>query len=293
MNRPVNNASLNPTTNVCRTSSNLEVYFYDYGGIGPTILFAHAASFHGRIWDQTISDLLSEYRCVTFDFRGHGNSSGTINNPSPLDQTWESLFADIPEVIDQLNPGGPIFGAGHSLGGTGLIFSQLQDPTLFDALWVYEPIIVEPNPAFGDICEDLARGAEKRKTSFISSQEAVDNFSGRPPFDTIEPRVLTDYVDHGTAPSQDEVRLRCLPDTEAATYRNAVYLDIFDQTQHIEIDVCVVTGSIDPFAIQAGQNLSANIPSATIISMAELGHLGPLESPSQAATSITEFFGSH
>ncbi len=282
-----------PTTHICRTSNDHEIYFYDYGGSGPTILFAHAASFSGRIWDQVISHLRPDYRCVSFDFRGHGQSSGSFTNPAEVSQVWASMFADIADVTDQLAVEGPIFGVGHSLGGAGLVSAQLANPTLLRSLWVYEPIVFELNPFFSAICEDMARAAEERKPSFLSAQEAVDNFAPRPPFNAVDPQVLQDYIEYGFVADNGMLRLRCPAEVEAATYRGAADLDVFDQTSEIEIGVCVATGSTDPQAIHLGHELSKKIPAGVSMTLDGLGHLGPLENPSKIAVSISGFFGSY
>lgn len=48
---------------------------YEERGAGPeTVVFAHGLLWSGRLFDRQVEALAPRYRCVTFDFRGHGRA---------------------------------------------------------------------------------------------------------------------------------------------------------------------------------------------------------------------------
>jgi 3-oxoadipate enol-lactonase len=50
------------------------LYFEDSGGSGPAIVFSHGGFLDHTMWEHQVAALSSDYRCVTWDERGHGMS---------------------------------------------------------------------------------------------------------------------------------------------------------------------------------------------------------------------------
>lgn len=85
---------------------------YEVRGTGPeTIVFAHGLLFSSEMFEQVVEQLAPDYRCVAFDFPGHGKTPLTAG-----------VF-DIEAVTDQVEPllhalgPGPFHFLGFSLGG--------------------------------------------------------------------------------------------------------------------------------------------------------------------------------
>lgn len=80
-------------------------------GNGPVVFMIHGigASRHG--WDGFIQHLKSEFRCVSYDLRGHGKSP----KPTPP-YSLDDLVADLEELRSELGVEKAHF-MGHSLGG--------------------------------------------------------------------------------------------------------------------------------------------------------------------------------
>ncbi|HSA48049.1 MAG TPA: alpha/beta hydrolase, partial [Candidatus Competibacteraceae bacterium] len=54
--------------------------YYEERGTGPeTIVFAHGLLWSGRMFDQQVAALQERFRCITFDFRGQGQSQVTAS----------------------------------------------------------------------------------------------------------------------------------------------------------------------------------------------------------------------
>lgn len=82
---------------------------------GQPILFAHAYGMSHLAWlAQVTSDLAQEFRLVTFDHRGHGESDKPLTADS---YNQRDLFADdIQAIIAQLNLKDLVL-VGHSMSG--------------------------------------------------------------------------------------------------------------------------------------------------------------------------------
>jgi pimeloyl-ACP methyl ester carboxylesterase len=69
---------------------------YEEAGEGPeTIVFAHGVLFGGWMFNGLIEELRREYRCVTFDFRGHGGRG----EPAPASGCDLETFTDDTEAV--------------------------------------------------------------------------------------------------------------------------------------------------------------------------------------------------
>ena len=52
--------------------------YYEENGAGPeSIVFAHGLLWSGRMYDNQVAVLKQRFRCITFDFRGQGQSQVT------------------------------------------------------------------------------------------------------------------------------------------------------------------------------------------------------------------------
>ena len=79
-----------------------------------------------------------------------------------------------------------------------LVMAALREPELFRALVLYEPIIFPPESRRPDAPKSpLADGARRRRTNFASFDEALANYSAKPPLNVFHPECLEAYVRHG------------------------------------------------------------------------------------------------
>src|SRR5450759_2079283 len=85
---------------------------YEEDGEGPeTIAFAHGLLLSGRMFESQVRALRDRYRCVTFDFRGQGQSKVTASG-----YDMDSLADDAAGLIEALG-GAPCHFVGLSLAG--------------------------------------------------------------------------------------------------------------------------------------------------------------------------------
>lgn len=72
------------------------LYYEDSGGSGPAILFSHGFLLDHSMWDAQVASLRDDFRCVTWDERGHGMSE------CEGEYTFWDLADDAAELLDHL-----------------------------------------------------------------------------------------------------------------------------------------------------------------------------------------------
>lgn len=265
----------------------------------PNIIFSHATGFHGRVFDSIISMLPAEYRCISMDHRGHGQSGW---NPNRM-LRWEQFGEDLLEVSHSAFGTSPAIGVGHSMGGTALIMAALAEPKKFSALLLYEPIVfpMEMRLIFhlmGD--SPLATMARKRRKHFRSHEEAIANFSKKPPMSSFDPDVLRNFVLHGIAPKEQSggvesnegtgsLHLRCDRDIEAEVYNAARNHLTWNELHNLSVPTWIISGKLglkEPSLF--AKRLAGRIPNAKFIRWGDAGHFGPFEKPARLAEMVVE-----
>ena len=117
------------------TGDGAKIYYQDQGE-GQPILLVHGWLCSSRFWQKNVPELANEFRVVTVDLRGHGNSSKALNG-----QTIRQYARDVRKVIEHLgleetvlvgwSMGGPVvlsyyeqYGPDTRLKGLGLVDSS-------------------------------------------------------------------------------------------------------------------------------------------------------------------------
>ena len=267
------------------SSAGVTLAVQDRGGAGPPRLLAHATGFCGGVLAPLAAGLAGRFHCWTYDARGHGDTEA----PAGLDWNWAGFADDVLAVVDGLGLQGAS-GFGHSSGGAALLDAEARRPGTFAALFCYEPIV------WPEITEELIasrqpliRGALKRRDRFASREEAYENFSAKPPLETLDPRALRAYVDCGFTSDPEGVRLKCPPSVEAAIYRAGLVHDGFSRLPQVGCPVTVGLGGRS-VAVErpVAEAQAAALPHGTLVTFDGLGHFGPLEAPATMAARILE-----
>jgi len=55
-----------------------ELHYEDTGGGGPAVVFSHGLLWSGKMYRFQVEALRGNYRCITFDFRGQGQSPADV-----------------------------------------------------------------------------------------------------------------------------------------------------------------------------------------------------------------------
>jgi non-heme chloroperoxidase len=92
------------------TKDGAKIYYKDHGE-GQPILLVHGWLCSSRFWQKNVPELANDFRVVTIDLRGHGNSSKTLTG-----HTIAQYARDVRQIIEHLKLQDDIL-LGWSLGG--------------------------------------------------------------------------------------------------------------------------------------------------------------------------------
>jgi 3-oxoadipate enol-lactonase len=114
--------------------------YYESTGDGPeTIVFAHGLLWSGAMYAAQVAEFSKRYRCITFDFRGQGQTPVT-----PGGYDMDTLANDAIALIEALGVA-PVHMAGLSMGGFVTMRVAARRPDLVRSIILLETSS-EPEP---------------------------------------------------------------------------------------------------------------------------------------------------
>jgi pimeloyl-ACP methyl ester carboxylesterase len=267
--------------------------FFDFGGHGPHLHFAHANGYPPECYKRMLAPLLEDYRVTAVYHRPLWPDS------QPQEVTsWRDLADDLLRFFDQQGVGG-VIGVGHSLGAVVTMYAALQRPELFRALIFIEPVFLMPallrqiaakGSPLGAEDFDLVRIANSRRRSWESRQEAFDHFRPKRVFARWPDDLLWDYIYYGLRKEESgEITL-----TYSAAWEARIYAlpptDVWEFLPRLVPPTLALRGQdSDTVAPGAWQLWRMSQPRAEFVEMDGVGHLLPMEEPEKAAAVIQEF----
>ena len=252
----------------------------------PVMLLSHATGFHGHCWLPVAEHLKNTFDCWALDYRGYGDS--TV--PHDWQVRWNAYGEDALAVVEYLASNvttAPLWAAGHSMGGATLMMAALHRPDLFAGIVAFEPIVfpqtgfrpadAPPNP--------LAAATRKRRAEFASTDEAIANFSSKPPMSAFHPDAFHAYVEYGFAPTDHgTVTLKCAPEHEARTYDTGGIHETWNSLPDLHVPTWVIGSTPQQFQPSSiAEQIASLLPQGHYEEWPEVSHFGPLEDPARFA----------
>lgn len=270
------------------TFTNGVVTFYEDAGNGPVVVLIHGHSADLRTWDYQVRPLVEAgFRVIRYDVRGHGRSM-----VAPGGYTWAGYSADLRDLLDRLNVERPITErldvpavhlVGLSMGGGIALKFALDNPGRALSLTLVDSAL----PGF--------TYSEEFSAQIEALVEAVRAEGPRAAFERL-------WLSH---PFFDGVRRyperfalvrEMVLSYQAADYREEATAEADEQPQLIERlpeikpPALVVVGENDlPDFRLIADILSANLPNARQLAMADCWHLPPLEKPEEFNEALLRF----
>ena len=143
---------------------------YQLEGEGKTIVFVHGLSDSLNYWTVLTAKLKNQYEVLSFDLRGHGNSSDD-DSLTTIDLYQEDLY----QLLNALNIENAVF-VGLSLGGNIILDLAINHPEMVNGLIVMSSF-PEHSKNLEKIFDDFYDGIDKGFIEF---------------YDTILPYTLTE-----------------------------------------------------------------------------------------------------
>ena len=92
-----------------------DIYYEEHGTGSETIVFAHGLLWSGRMFGKQVHAFQDRYRCITFDFRGQGQSEITSSgyDMDTLTEDAAALIAALEVICQKYSTGAPPSWAGR------------------------------------------------------------------------------------------------------------------------------------------------------------------------------------
>ena len=259
-------------------------------GAAPTMIFAHATGFHGRVFDAVIEHFADRH-ILSLDLHGHGRSAG-----GPI-KHWLDVAGEVRMLLEHVGVESA-HGIGHSMGAHVLLQAAADAPSLLSQLTLFDPVIVEPEwYESGELSfnPDEPHPTIKRRRDFSNADAMFDRFKDRDPYALFQPRVLRDYCEYGLLDKADRsgMELACPPEVEASVYGSSrSNAGIIDAAKRVDIPVTVVralrTNFFDFKSSPTWPGLADHLPQGTDMHRPDMTHFHPFQDPADAARIIAE-----
>jgi 3-oxoadipate enol-lactonase len=236
--------------------------YYEVHGDGPAIVFAHGAGGNHLSWWQQVPVFARQYRCVTFDHRGFGQSADVPDAPGS-----QAFVEDLKQLLDHLQIERASLVA-QSMGGRTCLGFTLAYPNRVQAL-----VMADTTGGFAD-----ARMAQLRTEGEVA-------MSGPNP----PPRTYARHFPQ-EQPMQaflyEQIRALNPPRRETPAAGPTA-----EQVRALQTPTLLIVGEHDVIAPPAVMKMfQTYIPHARLAEVAGAGHSVYFEKPEAFNRAVLEFF---
>ena len=247
-------------------ANGLEFNVRDIGAKEPAFVFIHYMGGTGRTWDLVAEQLSERHRCVAPDLRGWG---GSDKNATSYD--LHAQADDIAAIVQSLRLSQYIL-VGQSMGGKIAQILGARRPAGLKGL-----VLVAPAPPTPMEVPKVQR--EAYLDSYLSPagvETALSILTARQLSPELRKQVIDDTLGGTLA-------------AKRAWFEQGMTLDIGDLVGDINVPTTVVVGDADKVENEPGlrRELGSRIRGTEFIILPGVGHLSPLEAPSELAAAIT------
>ncbi len=149
-------------------ANGLKLHYVEWGnGEAPPIVMLHGIASFAHIWDFIAPAFVADYRVVSLDWRGHGDSGWA----EPDSYTYEDYVSDLAGLISALDLRNVTI-VGHSLGGLVSLYYASQQPEKVRA-------IVAADFRTGVSAEELEQARQQSlrpHRELATAEELIDRF---------------------------------------------------------------------------------------------------------------------
>ncbi len=241
-----------------------------------TLICLHCSASSGRQWKALADSLAAELTVLTPDLLGYGRTPWPAGAPLSLDDEVDHLA---PLITAQA---GRIHLLGHSYGGAVALQIALRWPDRIKSLTLYEPVrfrLLLDSPAMTPLAYEVIRLAR-----------SVQRMAGPAPADAAA-RFVDYWSGEGawakTSPARQQALALRMPkvgaEFTAALEDGARDVDY----ARLPMPVRLIGGDRSPAPVRVVlERLAHLVPNADRVTLAGLGHMGPIEAPERVALAM-------
>jgi 3-oxoadipate enol-lactonase len=253
-----------------------EIYYEDVGTGPQTIVFAHGLLWSCRLFDAQVAALKDRYRCVSFDFRGQGQTEVTKDG-----YDMDTLYEDAAALIKALELA-PCHFAGLSMGGFIGMRLAARRPELLRSLLLMETS-ADPEPA-----ENIPR---YRQLARVARYLGLGPAAGRVMWVMFGRTFMTDPA---RAAERKLWQRRMASNDRKGILRalNGVIerKPIYDELGRVALPTLILVGNEDVATVPAkAQRIHEAIAGSRLVTIPHAGHTASVEQPQPVNTAIAEF----
>jgi 3-oxoadipate enol-lactonase len=263
-------------SNIKLLVSNLVVSYTDQGSKeAPVIIFIHGFPLNKTMWDNQVDALKEDYRVVSYDIRGHGNSETGTD-----DFSIELFVADLLNLMNALRIDKASL-CGLSMGGYIALNAIEKHPERFDALVLSDTNCIADPPQVKqkrlDTIESIkAFGVEKYVNDSVVNLFAPESF-------TTHKKAISD------------VKEMILNTSEQSLSKTLLALSLRKSTCNklpkITMPVLFIVGEEDKITPpEASELMHEKIKNSTLHIISHAGHLSNMENPDEFNEQLKAFF---
>lgn len=246
----------------------------------PILVFLHGMGSTKESFNAMISELVSKYRVLTIDQRGHGNSS----KEGPF--TFEQLVEDIRELLDHESLNKVSFVTGSFSGAIAQMFAA-RYPERVHKLVLLDGGFYKLSDAPGFDLEKVTAYVDPGFDSTEAIREAIDKGFGELSSDIVKDAMLLQY-----SKRENERFYRKTPDDASVSYiHQYATINMFDEVYpHVKCPVLFlkadekgVPDQMKEFLTQAMERYASAVIQAQTKVIPNSAHMMMLTNPQECA----------
>jgi 3-oxoadipate enol-lactonase len=255
--------------------NDITVSYSDEGkNVAPGIIFIHGFPFNMSMWNMQVKALENNYRLITYDVRGHGNSDAGNG-----DFSIELFVKDLLSLMDTLKIEKTVL-CGLSMGGYIALNAIENHPERFDAL-----ILSDTN-----CIADTSEVKEKRLKSIENIRKnGVEKYADESIKNLFAPESFTTKKEEIAA-----VREMIMKTSKQSLCNTLLALSVRKETcnklPEIKVPVLIMVGKEDKITPpSAAQLIHEKVKNSFLHIIEHAGHLSNMENPGEFNTLLKKF----
>ncbi len=263
------------------TNEGAKIYYED-DGEGQPILLVHGWLCSSKFWQKNAPELADEFRVVTVDLRGHGNSSKILTG-----HTIAQYARDLRQVIEHLELQDMIL-VGWSLGGPVVLsyYQQYCGDSRLKALGLVDTSPFPFSPAEWN-------SHALRNYSYEGLNATFATYTADPRKFAVDftVRMFKQKPSDADANWVVAEMMKTPPWIAAAVYSDFVMSDFFKTLPSVKVPVIVFGGNSGVFCngIAMGKAIADQAPHGTFIPFEDAGHILFYEQPRKFNAALAAF----